>query len=245
MSRMSSRLTNFVTCLAFIVIFRHAESTPASQTNGNNIFKLIFLDILVVVLWALRNLSFVSCFRDCLPTIYTLYCLAFLYESNYKFCAKICTLFLSRRIAKAALQIIREVVFSSSSWDLHCCCVLPAACVAAITRIRNNCLILISPVLTHLVLWVALRPSVSSTYHSHHPTPLHSFIPDLKPPFSANAFHRCLPFLLQDWLHGFPGLFTDTSEHIHFFCLVFLFSHFFVVGSVRKTKLTFQFSDTR
>ena len=27
---------------------------------------------------------------------------------------------------------------------------------------------------------------------------------------------RRLPFLLQDWLHGFPGLFTDTSEHIRF-----------------------------
>jgi len=25
------------------------------------------------------------------------------------------------------------------------------------------------------------------------------------------------PFLLQDWLHGFPGLFTDTSEHIRLF----------------------------
>jgi len=32
-------------------------------------------------------------------------------------------------------------------------------------------------------------------------------------------------FVLQDWLHGFPGLFTDTSEHIRlFFKTFFLFS---------------------
>ena len=28
----------------------------------------------------------------------------------------------------------------------------------------------------------------------------------------------------QHRLHGFPGLFTDTSEHIRFFSLLFLFS---------------------
>ena len=45
--------------------------------------------------------------------------------------------------------------------------------------------------------------------------------------FSANPSHRSLPFSLRDWLHGFPGLFTDTSEHIRFFySLVFLFSTF-------------------
>ena len=49
------------------------------------------------------------------------------------------------------------------------------------------------------------------------PSPLHSFFPGLKPSFCANHSHRSLPFHLQDWLHGFPGLFTDTSEHIHFF----------------------------
>ena len=49
------------------------------------------------------------------------------------------------------------------------------------------------------------------------PSPPHSFISGLKPSFSANPFHRSLPFLLQDSLHGFPGLFTDTSEHIRFF----------------------------
>ena len=64
------------------------------------------------------------------------------------------------------------------------------------------------------------------------PSPPHSFIPAS---FSANSSHRSLPFLLQDRLHGFPGLFTDTSEHIRFFYFVvlFLFFHFLVVGSVR------------
>ena len=42
------------------------------------------------------------------------------------------------------------------------------------------------------------------------------------PSFSANHSHRSLHFLLHDWLHGFPGLFTDASEHIRF--LFFTFS---------------------
>jgi len=68
------------------------------------------------------------------------------------------------------------------------------------------------------------------------PSPPHSFIPGLKPSFSAKPSHRSLPFLLQDWLRGFPGLFTNTSEHIRF--LVFLFFHFLAVGSVWLIKLT-------
>jgi len=47
----------------------------------------------------------------------------------------------------------------------------------------------------------------------HH---LQSFITGLKPPFSANLPNHSLPFL-QDCLHGFPGLFTDTSERIRIF----------------------------
>ena len=59
------------------------------------------------------------------------------------------------------------------------------------------------------------------------PSPLHSFIPGLKPSFSANSSHRSLPFLLPDWLQGFPGLFTDTSEHnLLFYFLVFLMPTF-------------------
>jgi len=49
------------------------------------------------------------------------------------------------------------------------------------------------------------------------PPPRHSFIPGLNLPFSANSSHCSLPFLLQDWLHGFPGLFTDTSHHIRLY----------------------------
>ena len=71
--------------------------------------------------------------------------------------------------------------------------------------------------------WVALPPSVPSTHHFHHPLPLHSSTPDLKPSFSANPSHRSPPFLLPDWLHGFPGLFTDTSEHIRFYSIIFYF----------------------
>ena len=52
----------------------------------------------------------------------------------------------------------------------------------------------------------------------------------LKHSFSASPSHR---ILLQDWLHGFPGLFSDTSELSRF--LLFSFSVFplLVVGSVR------------
>ena len=46
--------------------------------------------------------------------------------------------------------------------------------------------------------------------------PPHSFIPGLKPSFSANPFHHNLSFLLQDWL-WIPGLFTNTCGHIRFY----------------------------
>ena len=94
-----------------------------------------------------------------------------------------------------------------------CLCVFPSV---------NHALI--SPILPHPVVWVALPPLVPSTHHSHHPSPLHSFTPDLQLSFPANPSHHSLPFLLLDWLHGFPGLFTDTSEHIRFFSLLFLLS---------------------
>jgi len=39
------------------------------------------------------------------------------------------------------------------------------------------------------------------------PSPTYSFIPGLKPSFSANPFRTVVfPFFLQDWLHGFPRL---------------------------------------
>ena len=56
---------------------------------------------------------------------------------------------------------------------------------------------------THPNTWVALPLFVPSTHHSHHPSPSHSFIPGLKPSFSANPYHqtvyryfRAYPFLL-------------------------------------------------
>ena len=83
---------------------------------------------------------------------------------------------------------------------------------------------LISSVLTRPVLWVALLPSVPSTHHCH-PSPPHSFIPGFKPSFSVNPSHHSCPFL-QDWLHRFPRLFTNTSELKQFYFLVVLFSTF-------------------
>ena len=74
----------------------------------------------------------------------------------------------------------------------------------------------ISPILPHPVLWVAFPLSAPLTHHSHHLSPLHSSTPGLKLPFSTNPSHHSLPFLLPDWLRGFLGLFTDTSEHISF-----------------------------
>ena len=60
------------------------------------------------------------------------------------------------------------------------------------------------------------------------PSPPHSFIPDLKPSFSAYPPHHSLPFFFRtDYIHGFPRLFTVTSEHIRFLLYSFsLFLHF-------------------
>ena len=77
------------------------------------------------------------------------------------------------------------------------------------------------------------------------PSPLHSFIPGLKPLCSANPSHRSLPFLLQYRLREFPGLFTDTSEHIRFYFLVFwpVFSFWF--RAVDQADLCQQLSSAR
>ena len=54
------------------------------------------------------------------------------------------------------------------------------------------------------------------------PSPTHSFIPGLKPSFSANPSHCSPSFLLLKYLlRGFPGLFINISEHICFLLLVF------------------------
>ena len=92
---------------------------------------------------------------------------------------------------------------------------------------------LISPLLHHPVFCVALPPSVPSTHHFRHPLPLHSSTPGLKLSFSANLSHHSFPFLLPDWLDGFPRLFTDTSQQIRFSLFSFSVFHFLVFGSVR------------
>jgi len=91
-------------------------------------------------------------------------------------------------------------------------------------------------VVQSIQLW-NLTQSLSANSHTyyylvfHHPL---TFIPGLKPSFSANLSHsHPFPFPLQDSLHGFPRLFIVISEHICFVLLVFLFLHFLVVGSVR------------
>ena len=79
----------------------------------------------------------------------------------------------------------------------------------------------ISPFPTLPVLCVALPQSVPSTHHSHHQSPL---IPGLEPSFSANHSHRvAFLFFFRTDSTDSPGLFTDTSEPIRFYFLVFLF----------------------
>ena len=68
---------------------------------------------------------------------------------------------------------------------------------------------LISSIVPHPVLWVALPSSVPSTHYFHYPSSLHSFTSGLKPSFSVNPSHHSLPFF-QNWLHGLPRLFTVT-----------------------------------
>ena len=92
----------------------------------------------------------------------------------------------------------------------------------------------ISATVAHPVLSVTLPPSVPSTHHSHHPSPLHSFIPSLKPFFlQILPFVAFLQFLLQDWFPGFPGQFIDTSEHIRFLLFSFSVFQLLVFGSAR------------
>ena len=77
--------------------------------------------------------------------------------------------------------------------------------------------------------WWILYGHYAANIHIHtYPNTPRSFIAGLTPSFSANPFHHSLSFILQDWLHGFPGLFTDICERIFFYFLVFLFSTFYL-----------------
>ena len=112
-----------------------------------------------------------------------------------------------------------------SVWSKVQTCIWPSWChchsLSLASRLPSVNPALISPILPHPFFWVAFPPLFPSPHHSHHPSPLHSSTPGLKLSFSTNLSHHSQPFLLLDWLHGFLGLFTDTSEHICFYSLVF------------------------
>ena len=125
-----------------------------------------------------------------------------------------------------------DIIFSANNRSfLPLCFPLSLESTTGFSSSINHAVI--SPILPHPVLWMALPPLVPSI------TP-HSFIPGLKRFFSANPFHHSLPFLLHDWIHVFPRLFTDTLS-LSVFYFLFLFSHFLVFfGSVQWIKLTCQ-----
>ena len=83
---------------------------------------------------------------------------------------------------------------------------------------------------TDVSLWVTQKLG------SHGDSP--SFAPGLKT--SSSAIPSYCSLLPQDWLHGFPGLFTDTSEHVHFYFQFLLYSPtFLVLASEQHAKLTY------
>ena len=75
------------------------------------------------------------------------------------------------------------------------------------------------------------------------PSPPHSFIPGLKPSFSAIPPHPSLPFLLQTDSTDFSDC-LPTSENIRFLLFSFSVLYFSVVGSVRQIKLMSAFERT-
>ena len=73
--------------------------------------------------------------------------------------------------------------------------------------------------MTHIVMLLTFILIIISI-----PSPPHSFIPGLKPSFSANLSHRSLPFLLPQ----IPGLFTAIllSISVLYFLVFFCFPLF-------------------
>jgi len=82
-------------------------------------------------------------------------------------------------------------------------------------------------VLTGVVVYHS-RPLVPSTHRSHHPSPLQSFIPGLKPSFSAILPTVAFLFFSRTRCQ-IPQTATDTSAHIRFYFLVLLFLFKFLV----------------
>jgi len=92
----------------------------------------------------------------------------------------------------------------------------PCACCMLLIEIYKSCSKNLANTLAYFIVLLSFTYPLSvllvaSTHHPRHPSPL-LFHPCLKP-FSAHPSNGSLPFL-QDWLHGFPTVFTDTSEHI-------------------------------
>ena len=76
----------------------------------------------------------------------------------------------------------------------------------------------------YVVLYGRNAANILTYYYYYSITP-HSFIPGLKPSFSANPSHRSLPFFFRTDYMNSPRLFTVTSEHVPF--LLFSFFLFF------------------
>jgi len=77
------------------------------------------------------------------------------------------------------------------------------------------------------------------------PSPTHSFIPRLKPSFSANPSHRSLSFSSSELTTWIPQTFTVTSKHIRFYFLVFRFTLFscrFMCGTLMVKAKVFPYS---
>jgi len=92
----------------------------------------------------------------------------------------------------------------------------PCACCLLLIEIYKSCSKNLANTLAYFIVLLSFTYPLSvllvpSTHHPRHPSPL-LFHPCLKP-FSAHPSNGSLPFL-QDWLHGFPTVFTNTSEHI-------------------------------
>ena len=87
-------------------------------------------------------------------------------------------------------------------------------------------------ILTHLVLWVALPPSVPVTRHSHRLSTSHSFIPGLKP------FLQILPTVASLFSSGLTPLIPRTVYRYfwayQFLLFSFLFSTFLFLVSCSR-----------
>jgi len=86
---------------------------------------------------------------------------------------------------------------------------------------------LISLILIHPVLRVAILPLILATHHSHHPPPLHSFIPGLK-----SSLLQILPIVASRFFSRTES--TDSPNYYRYFWaypFLFFSSSFFFYAS--------------